>query len=112
MSLRISNVRTGIDEPEATLADRLRRVLGLPAGQPLRWRILRKALDARDSQRLQFVYTAEVTVEEDEATLARLARRKSQPARVERYHEEPFVMPPPGGEPLEQRPVVVGSGPG
>jgi uncharacterized FAD-dependent dehydrogenase len=113
MALRISNVRLSIDEPEAGLPARLARVLGLPAGAPLRWRILRKALDARDKDALQFVYTAEVTVEEDEARLAALAARTAHPqARVDLYREEPFVVPPPGAAPLPQRPVVVGSGPG
>src|SRR5262249_25166778 len=46
-------------------------------------------------------------------TLARLTRRKPPAGvRIDRYHEEPFAMPPPGSAPLEHRPVVVGSGPG
>jgi uncharacterized FAD-dependent dehydrogenase len=113
MALRISDVRLGIDEPEAVLPERLARILGLPPGEPLRWRILRKALDARDRDALQFVYTAEVTAGEDEARLAALARRPSHPrARVDLYHEEPFTSPPPGHQPLPHRPVVIGSGPG
>src|SRR6202008_99990 len=31
--------------------------------------------------------------------------------QADRYAEEPFVLPPPGAEPLPHRPVVVGSGP-
>src|SRR6478672_6640847 len=105
MTLRVSNVRLSIDEPEAALPGRLARLLGLPAGAPLRHRILRKALDARDSRALQFVYTAEVAVDDDEALLAKLAGRTSHPrARVERYEEEPFVLPPPGPAPLAHRP--------
>jgi uncharacterized FAD-dependent dehydrogenase len=112
MSLRISNLCLSIDEPEAALAGHLRRVLGLGRDEPLHYRILRKALDARDSRALQFVYTAEVTAGEDEALLARPARRTSHPrVRIDRYHEEPFVMPAPGPAPLAHRPVVVGSGP-
>jgi uncharacterized FAD-dependent dehydrogenase len=113
MTLRVSNVRLSIDEPEAALAGRLARLLGLPAGAPLRHRILRKALDARDSRALQFVYTAEVAVADDEALLAKFAGRSSHPrVQVERYEEEPFILPPPGPAPLPHRPVVVGSGPG
>jgi uncharacterized FAD-dependent dehydrogenase len=113
MSLRISNLCLSIDEPEAALAGRLRRVLGLGPDEPLSYRILRKALDARDSRALQFVYTAEVSAGPDEAVLARLASRTSHPrVRVDRFHEEPFVMPAAGTVPLEHRPVVVGSGPG
>jgi hypothetical protein len=103
MSLRVANVRTSIDEPEAGLADRLRRVLGVPAEQPLRWRILRKALDARDSHNLQFVYTAEVS-SLDEETLARLARR-SPPAgvRIDRHHEESSPCRSRARRPIDKR---------
>ncbi len=110
MPLRISNVRLSIDDPEAALPQRLAHVLGLSRDAPLQWRILRKALDARDKGALQFVYTAEVTVPEDEARLA--ARSAHGRARVDLYREEPFVVPPPGDRPLAQRPVVIGSGPG
>src|SRR5262245_27224594 len=113
MPLRVSTVRLSIDEPEAALPARLARALGLPADAALSYRILRKALDARDSHALQFVYTAEVTGQDDEALLAKFAGRSSHPrVQVERYEEEPFVLPPPGPAPLPHRPVVVGSGPG
>src|SRR3954469_1571816 len=64
MPVRIFNVRLGIDEPEAVLPDRLARILGLPPAAVRRWRILRKSLDARHRDALQFVYTAEIAVPE------------------------------------------------
>jgi uncharacterized FAD-dependent dehydrogenase len=113
MSLRVTNIRLRVEESEAELPVRLARVLGLRPEEIARWRILRKALDARDKGALQFVYTAEVVVPEDELRIAERANRTSHPAaKVEPYHEKPFVMPPPGTTPLERRPVVVGSGPG
>src|SRR5262249_29851925 len=52
-------------------------------------------------------------VPQDEERVAAHVNRTAHPkARVERYHEEPFILPPPGATPLERRPVVVGSGPG
>ncbi len=111
MSLRISNIRLSIDEPEAALPGRLARVLGLSADSPPRYRILRKALDARDHNALQFVYTVEATVTDEPAFLRQAARRNPR-VQIDRYHEEPFTVPTPGTQPLSQRPVVVGSGPG
>ena len=111
MSLRVTNIRLPLGEPEDGLRPRLARALGLADSAPVDYRILRKALDARDAGALQFVYTAEVRGTDDEATLARLASRTSKQVRVERFAEEPFVLPPPGTTPLEHRPVVVGSGP-
>src|SRR5262245_50437375 len=107
--LRVSNLRLSVDEPEAALPEHLARALGLAPEALGRWRILRKSLDARDKQALQFVYTAEIAPPEAEEQLLRPSRRGE--VRVERYQEPPFEMPAPGGRPLEHRPVVVGSGP-
>src|SRR6266851_4640507 len=113
MSLRISNIRLRVDEPESVLPVRLARILGLSPTEILRWRILRKSLDARDKDALQFVFTAEVILPEDETSLFAHTRRTAHPsARIDLYHEEPFVMPPSGTCPLPHRPVVIGSGPG
>ena len=113
MTLRISDVRLSVDEPELRLPERLAAVLGVLPGDLLRWRILRKALDARDKDDLQFVYTAEVAVTEEEKRLAARAGRSShRSAKVDRYEEEAFYVPPTGVRPLAHRPVVIGSGPG
>jgi uncharacterized FAD-dependent dehydrogenase len=109
MPLRISNVRLSIDAPEAELPRRLAAVLGVSTTDLLRWRILRKALDARDKDALHFVYTAEVVVPEDDA---RIVARASRTSRIDLYEEEPFCTPTPGTQTLTHRPVVVGSGPG
>jgi uncharacterized protein len=112
MPLRVSNLRLGVDEPEAELAARLAKLLGLRPEELGGWRILRKSLDARDKDALQFVYHAEVRVPEGEARILASARRRIRPPTlVEPYQEPPFEMPAPGQRPLEQRPVVIGSGP-
>ncbi len=113
MPIRVGNIRLGIDEPEAALADRLARSLGLDPSLPLQWRILRKSLDARSRDALQFVYNAEVILPGDEASVLAQARRIVRPpVSVDLHADEPFVMPPPGPALLADRPVVVGSGPG
>ena len=113
MALRISNIRLGVDEPESLLPQRLLGILRLTPQEPLRWRILRKSLDARDKSALQFVYSTEVILPEDEARIAERARETAHPvAQIDIYHEEPFVLPARGSRPLPQRPVVIGSGPG
>ena len=45
MSLRVSDLRLPVEEPEATLPSHLARVLGVAPGDLARWRILRKSLD-------------------------------------------------------------------
>ena len=112
MSIRVSNLRLSVDEPEAALGGRLAQVLGLRADELTQWRILRKSLDARNKHALQFVYAAEVVVPEEAGRIAALAQRgRKHRAAVEHYDEPPFAMPAPGSRPLASRPVVIGSGP-
>ncbi|HLW66388.1 MAG TPA: FAD-dependent oxidoreductase [Gemmataceae bacterium] len=108
MSLRVSNLRLSINAPEAALLERLSRVLGVRPGDVSSWRILRKSLDLRDKQAIEFVYAAEVQVPDEERFLS--GRHGS--VHVERFDEPPFEMPESGEAPLPHRPVVVGSGPG
>src|SRR5437764_13781845 len=113
MAIRVSNLRLKPGAPEAALPEHVARVLGTSAVLACPGRILRKGLDARDKDRLQFVYSVEVQVSEGEDRLVEQARRTAHPeARVEHFAEPPFTLPPPGSRPLGHRPVVVGSGPG
>jgi uncharacterized FAD-dependent dehydrogenase len=112
MLLRVSNVRLPLDEPEAALPEHLAHQLGLKAQVFQAWRILRKSLDARDKGSLQFVYSTQVSLPDDDArrllTAKSLARSN---VRIEIFQETPFTMPEPGPEKLDHRPVVIGSGP-
>ncbi|WP_227254518.1 NAD(P)/FAD-dependent oxidoreductase [Frigoriglobus tundricola] len=109
MSIRVSNLRLPVEEPEAALPTHLARTLGVQASELTRWRIVRKALDLRDKRQLRFVYNFEVDLPADERAVV---ARASHAAQVELHEEPPFSMPEPGSEPLPHRPVVVGSGPG
>ncbi|VTR94580.1 FAD-dependent dehydrogenase OS=Singulisphaera acidiphila (strain ATCC BAA-1392 / DSM 18658 / VKM B-2454 / MOB10) GN=Sinac_3551 PE=4 SV=1: NAD_binding_8: DAO [Gemmata massiliana] len=109
MSIRVSNLRLPVEEPESALPAHLARALGVTAPDLGRWKIVRKALDLRDKRQLRFVYNFEVDLQADEQTV--VARAPSV-AQVELHQEPAFSMPDPGAAPLPHRPVVVGSGPG
>src|SRR4051794_764526 len=111
MSIRVSNLRLALDEPEAALPERLARVLGLDPSMLASWRILRKSLDARVKDAMNFVYTAEVQLPQDEPAVVAKAARRNAEVRVEVHEESHFAPPPPGSRPMKHRPVVVGSGP-
>lgn len=111
MSIRVSNLRLSLDEAESALPGHLARALGIPAADIQHWRILRKSLDSRQKDRLCFVYSAEVATVAEDSALIQKARRRGA-VQVETYAETPFTLPTPGQTALDQRPVVVGSGPG
>lgn len=85
----------------------LATTLGIAPDDISSWRILRKSLDARSRNRLEFVYSAVVECPDEADRVARLHATDA----VTRYEEPRFVDPVCGAEPLLQRPVIVGSGP-
>jgi len=109
MSLRITNLRVPIGEAEGELPGRLARALRVPATDIQSWRILRKSLDVRDKRDLRFVYSLETRVGDEDAVAGKTALTSG--IQIDRYQHESFELPPPGSEPLRQRPVVIGSGP-
>lgn len=107
MPLRIHNLRRPVEEPEAALPEAIARRLQLPLEEIVAWRILRKSLDARSRDHLEFVYTIAVDVRDPAAVWERAAGDRD----VSLYAPVPFDDPPSGREPLLHRPVIVGSGP-
>jgi len=108
MPLRLTNLELPVEEPEEMLRELIARRLGIPGHDVSGWRILRKSLDARSRDSLRFAYTVIVT------WLGESEWIKSHPVGGGVEHWEPSVFEEPltGSEPLEERPVVVGSGPG
>jgi uncharacterized protein len=109
MSLRIANLRLSVAAPETDLAAIVSNRLGVDAGDMVRWRILKKSLDARSPRDLQFVYSVLVDLPDDALASPRVQSRLRDD--VQHYSPPAFDDPEPGPTPLAERPVVVGSGP-
>ena len=107
-SIRISNLTTNVFEPETDLPKRLARTLSVSEADVARWRILRKSLDARSRRELKFVYTLLVELPDSEQIASLLAKT---PPNLELFVAPIFEDVTSGTTPLEQRPVVIGSGP-
>ena len=109
MSLRVSNLRLSVSVPETELPRFLAQRLGVSVETLSRWRVLKKSLDARSPSDLKFVYTTLVDLP-DEALRSEAVRRRIRD-EVQLFEPPAFDDPASGSAPLEQRPVVVGSGP-
>ncbi|HEY2414892.1 MAG TPA: NAD(P)-binding protein [Pirellulaceae bacterium] len=108
MPLRLTNLELSVEEPEEKLRELIAKRLGLNVREQFTWRILRKSLDARSREALRFVYTLVVTGPgEAEWQATNVAGRG-----IERFEPPQFDEPPLGTMPLNERPIVVGSGPG
>ncbi len=107
MPLKVTNIRLPVEEPESALETAVAQRLGVKPEELLGWRILRKSLDARKRDRLEFVYSVVVDLADEETRFSKL----EPGGDVQRFQLAEFDDPPPGREPLSERPVVVGSGP-
>jgi uncharacterized FAD-dependent dehydrogenase len=108
MLWKVSNVRLGLDEPEEGLRETISAQLGLPPDDIRRLRILRKSLDARRHDEIQFVYSTEVELADDRRPAAVTS---GAGIAVTPFEEAPFDWPEPGAAPHPHRPVIVGAGP-
>lgn len=107
MSFKVTNLRLELEEPEDVLPGRIGRRLGVDPASIVRWRILRKSLDARNHHDVYQSYAAEVEVADS------FARQlgSNLPAQVEAYVPERYDWPEPGRRRLNHRPVIIGAGP-
>jgi uncharacterized protein len=108
MSLKINNLRLPVEAPESEVPPHVAHRLGIAPGEIRAWRILRKSLDARSRHDLRFVYSAVVDLYDESGAAA--ARFERDPD-VGAYMPATFDDPHPGAAALEERPVIVGSGP-
>jgi uncharacterized FAD-dependent dehydrogenase len=99
-----------LGEPEERLVERAAARLRVPVGDVRAWGIVRRSIDARRKDRLQYIYNIE---------LALAASSKREAGLVRRLHRQDVSLlvpaeppnPEPGHEPLPGRPVIVGFGP-
>jgi uncharacterized protein len=107
MPLRLTNLELPVEEPEEQLRDMIIARLNLGVGESISWRILRKSLDARSRDCLRFVYTAVVTWQGE----AEWQSTNPGSDHVQCFVPAAFDEPQPGRLPLNERPIIVGSGP-
>ena len=58
--IRINQIKMPLHHDAAALEQKIRKRLGLSGGQELRYRIIRKSIDARKKPELSLVYSVEV----------------------------------------------------
>lgn len=107
MPFRINNIRLSVDAPEDALKRQVLSHLHVPESDLKKWRILRKSLDARSRRNLKFVYSVVAELVDEQGNLDQIQKRDD----VDLYSAKPFDDPPPGTAALDERPIIVGSGP-
>jgi len=105
--LRITELKLPLDHPESMLKAAILKRLGIGADECSAFTIFRQGHDARKKQAISLVYTIDVAVTNEQATLARLKDDPSISVTPDTtYH---FVAQ--AVAPMPERPVVIGTGP-
>ncbi|GJM25706.1 MAG: hypothetical protein DHS20C16_21210 [Phycisphaerae bacterium] len=110
MPLVVRNIVLKLDEPEEILLERVASRLGLSVSEIVHHAVLKRSLDARKRDDINFVYTVELSLDGGMANEDRCIHRRHGRG-VERITPKPVSMPKPGKAPLAGRPTIVGFGP-
>jgi len=104
MLLRVTEIRILLHEDETVLKERSARYLAIPPEKIIGIEIVRKSLDSRQKNRINFVYTLNIELADDAS-----GSIDTNDSRIKIIKQlEPFRFP---GLKTEKRPLIVGTGP-
>lgn len=104
--IRINQIKMPLHHDAAALEQKIRKRLGLSGCQELRYRIIRKSIDARKKPELSLVYSVEVSTSGEEKIIKRANDPNVTIVKQISYHLPGAVSPTPSNPP-----VIVGAGP-
>lgn len=105
MILRIHQIRLEINEDESGLKAAAAKRLGINEKDILNIEIARKSVDARNKNRIFFVYSIDVELRDGIEFILKENRD------VQKVDKTPYCIPSRGDKTLKDRPVIIGSGP-
>jgi len=106
--LRINELRLPLDHPADALRMAVAAMLGIPVGEIVACDVVRRANDARKKTAIAMVYSVDVSVIDEEATLSHSGvdhRIRRSPDNSYRFVAAPVVAD------SVHRPVIIGAGP-
>jgi len=103
--LRIPEVKLNIDEDIKSIPEKISNKLGIAREQLVSYSIYKESIDARKG-RINFVYTVDIEVKDEETLL-----KNNQPSKISKAIDEGYKYVDQGSGSIEGRPVVVGFGP-
>lgn len=103
--LRVTGIRLSLDQDESMLPDELAKKIKIDRHKIKFWRIWKKSVDARRKNNINFVYTIDFTVENENEIIKRFNKKGVSKAIVQEreYTKKNFLS--------NNRPVIIGTGP-
>ena len=103
--IRISQLKLPITHTESELKKKIAKTLRC-GEKSFSYEIIRQSLDARHKEDKKFVYTIEVSIENEKKILQKVRNNN-----IMSTNKKEYVFPKAGNRELSHRPVIVGSGP-
>lgn len=103
--IRISQLKLPITHTESELKKKIAKTLRC-GEKSFSYEIIRQSLDARHKEEKKFVYTIEVSIENEKKILQKVRNNN-----IMSTNKKEYVFPKAGDRVLSHRPVIVGSGP-
>lgn len=104
--IQITQLKLPYAHSEADLENKIRKTLKLTQNQKLTYRIVKKSIDARKKPELFFVYSCQVSCENENAIV-----KKAKNASITIVKPKSYVYPSSGEKQLEHPPLIIGAGP-
>jgi len=106
--LRLNEIRLPLDHAEAALEQAILKRLGVAKSSLLAFSVFKRSLDARKKDAMLFVYSVDVTLQDEAAILKKIRDGSVLASPDTSYH---FVADVPASFTPAARPLVVGFGP-
>lgn len=104
--IQITQLKLPYNHSEAELEQKIRKILRLSSNQRITYKISKKSIDARKKPELFWVYTCQVSCENETGIIKKAKNASVTMAKTKRYS-----YPASGEETLEHPPLIVGAGP-
>jgi len=102
--IRISEVKLDIEDGIEKLLPIISKKLKINQSEIIEYKIFKESIDARKKGKIRFVYTVDVSLENEKAVLKKNKDLVPTP-------DMKYMYPKPGDKLLENRPVIIGMGP-
>lgn len=104
--IRISQIKLRVNHTPEDLKKAIFRELRIPDEELISYKIAKRSIDARKKPELKFIYTIEAKVKNEEEFL-----KKCKSIQVAKAKDLTYQIPENGETPLQNRPVIAGTGP-
>jgi len=104
--IQITQLKLAVGHSKTALEEKVEKILRINKSQIKDIRIIRRSIDGRKKPDIFWIYTLHVRAEKEKSIIARI-----KSTNVTLVSKQEYAFPKKGEQPLETRPIIVGSGP-